>query len=73
MKVLRTYDLSPDGVPIEVNWERMSIGASIFVPCIDTEEAIAQATRIFEAKNWKLEHRVRVESGKIGLRIWRIV
>ena len=71
MKVLRTYDLSPDGVCIEVNWDRMVVGSSIFVPCIDTEEAIKQCLDIFNARRWVLESRVRVESGNMGVRIWR--
>jgi hypothetical protein len=73
MKVLRTYDLSPDGVTVEVNWESMVIGSSIFVPCINTDEATRQVNKIFRDKHWELEHRLRIESGNLGVRFWRIM
>ena len=31
-KVLKVDDLNPDGLRITVDWEDMSVGASIFVP-----------------------------------------
>ena len=73
MKVLKTYDLAPDGVMIEVNWEGMAIGSSIFVPCINTGEAIKQVNKIFRDKHWELEHRLRIEGGSLGVRFWRTV
>jgi hypothetical protein len=71
MKVLKTYDLSPDGVAIEVNWDRMVIGASIFVPCIDTEEAVKQVLGVAKERQWTIEHRLRIEDAKLGVRFWR--
>jgi len=71
MKVLRTYDLSPDGVAIEVNWEHMAVGTSIFVPCINTSEAIKQVNKIMSDKHWSAEHRLRIEDGNLGVRFWR--
>lgn len=71
MKVLKTYDLSPDGVAIEVNWDRMVIGASIFVPCIDTEEAVKQVLSVAKQRQWTIEHRLRIEDAKLGVRFWR--
>jgi hypothetical protein len=73
MKVLKTYDLAPDGVMIEVNWEGMAIGSSIFVPCINTDEAIKQVNKIFCDRHWELEHRLRIEGGNLGVRFWRTV
>jgi hypothetical protein len=51
----------------------MVIGSSIFVPCINTEEAIKQAETIFKDKEWQCEYRVRIEDDKLGVRIWRTV
>ena len=73
MKVLKTYDLSPDGVMIEVNWEGMAIGSSIFVPCINTDGAVKQVNKIFSDRHWGLEHRLRIEGGNLGVRFWRTV
>jgi hypothetical protein len=73
MKILKIYDLSPDGVTIEVNWKDMTIGSSIFVPCINTGEAVKQVTKIFSDRSWELEHRLRIEGGNLGVRCWRTV
>ena len=72
-RVWKVYDLHPDEVLIEVDWDKMVIGASVFIPCINTEEAIKQVEAIFKDKSWQYEHRVRIEDGRLGLRIWRTV
>ena len=41
-KVLKVDDLNPDGLRITVDWEDMSVGASIFVPCVNTEKGKEQ-------------------------------
>jgi len=69
--VLRTFDLSPDGVQIIIDWGSMVVGSSIFVPCINTPQAIKQAKAITKGEGWDIETRVRVESGKLGVRVWR--
>ena len=71
MKILKTYDLAPDGVRIEVNWDNLSIGAWIFVHCINTEEAVKEVTRICAEKGWDIEHRLRIEDECLGVRFWR--
>jgi hypothetical protein len=65
-------DLSPDGIRILIEWENITIGASIFVPAVDTPELIAQ---FYDAmpKDWKIEHRTRIENGKWGVRFWRML
>lgn len=70
--VLRKDDLHPDGVRISVNWDNMVVGASIFIPCIDTETAAKQVSTIFSHKKWCFNKEIRVENGKFGLRIWRV-
>ena len=69
--VLRTDKLAPDGVKIVILWSAMVVNSSVFVPCIDTELAIKDLRRITEAKGWKTVTKVRIESGKRGVRIWR--
>jgi hypothetical protein len=71
--VLRTYDLSPDGVRIVIDWGKMSVGTSIFVPCINTPETVRQVKLITEQKGWRIETRVRIEDAKLGVRIWRML
>lgn len=70
-KVLKIDDLNPDGLRITVNWEDMSVSASIFVPCINTEKGIEQLKKLAKRKKWVFETQVCIENGKLGLRAWR--
>ena len=72
-KPLKVDDLNPDTVKIIVQWDDMVVGASVFIPCIDTEKAKQQVEKVVAAKSWQVEMRVRIENKMFGLRIWRIV
>lgn len=63
----------PDGVRIIVDWDKFSVGASVFVPAINLEEAYAQMLKIAELYSWTIEASVRVENGKLGVRFWRVL
>ena len=69
----KTDDLHPDGVRIVVSWAEMPVGASVFVPCVNTEEAKKQAAKIAKKKGWKVQSHIRIEDEKFGVRIWRIL
>lgn len=72
-KPLKVDDLNPDTVKIIVQWDDMVVGASVFIPCIDTEKAKQQVEKVVTAKSWQVETRVRIEDKMFGLRIWRTV
>jgi len=72
-KVLKTDDLNPDGVRIVVKWDDMVVGTSVFIPCINTEEAMRQSAKILVAKEYKTEAKVVVENEILGIRIWRMM
>ena len=40
--MLRLDDLDPDGVKVVVDWGKMVVGASVFIPCINTQKAITK-------------------------------
>jgi len=69
--VIRDDDLNPDGVRVIIDWDSMVIGASIFVPCINTHGASEELKRITASKGWECSILVRVEDGKLGVRMWR--
>jgi len=69
--VVKEYDLNPDGVRVVVRWDDMVVGASIFVPCINTDGATIELRRISKDKGWESHVLVRVEDGKLGVRMWR--
>jgi hypothetical protein len=66
-------DLSPDHVRIVIDWENFVTGASVFVPAVNVTELILQFYELAHKKKIQVEHRVRVENGKWGVRFWRLV
>jgi len=72
-KPLKIDDLDPDKVKVIVSWGDMVIGASVFIPCINTEKAKQQMEKIAEDKSWQVAVRVCIENKMFGVRIWRIV
>ena len=72
-KPLKTDDINPDTVKIIIQWDKMVVGASVFVPCIDTEKAKRQLEKVAELKSWQVAMRVRIENEMFGVRIWRTV
>ncbi len=72
-KTQKFDDLNPDGVKVVVVWERMVVGASVFIPCVNTLRATHQAKGIAELKSWRIEVRTRIENKMFGVRIWRTV
>ena len=72
-EILKNFDLDPDCVRVEVNWYKMVINASVFIPCINTQKATQQAKNIAEKKNWEFKIHIRIEDNKLGIRIWRLL
>jgi len=70
---LKIDDINPDKIKVVVQWDDMVVGASAFIPCVDTEKAKQQLEKIAELKSWQVAVRVRIENKMFGLRIWRIV
>lgn len=70
---LKVDDLAPDGVPIRVAWDRFVPGASIFVPCVNTVECGQQLNEIAQQHDWVLDMRTRIEGGRWGVRVWRVI
>ena len=71
--VLKKGDLNPDWVRIIVKWDDMVTGSSVFIPCINTQEAMRQSAKVLIDKDYKTEARVVIENKILGIRIWRTV
>jgi len=71
--ILKIHDLNPDGVRIIVNWDRMVTSSSVFIPCINTSKAVEQLQTTAKNKKWQVETHIRIENGKLGVRMWRIM
>jgi hypothetical protein len=55
-----------------VNWKNFVVGASFFIPCLDTDDALKQVKKTTNRLRYKITSRVVIEKGIYGLRIWRI-
>lgn len=60
------------GLSFRVNWKNFVVGASFFIPCLDTEGALAQVKRTTKRLGYKIKTQIVVEKGIHGLRVWRI-
>jgi len=70
--VLKIDDINPDGIRTVIRWDKFIVGASFFVPCIDTEKAVTQLKKIATTKGFRIECRVQIENRKMGVRCWRM-
>ncbi len=66
-------EVNPDGVVIKIPYHKWEVGMSVFVPALNLKKLKSQLRQVARRKNWRLEFKGRVEGGKLGLRIWRIV
>ena len=72
-RVLKTNQLCPDGVMIDVDLTFMCVGASFFIPCLDLPLAQQQAKDIGRQHGWKFNTRPVIEEGVQGIRVWRML
>lgn len=73
LKVMREGQVCPDGVVIGINWDSLDIGMSFFVPAVNLPILSKQVQKIADYKNLTLKGYERIESGKLGMRFWRIL
>ena len=66
-------NIAPDTIPISVAIEPFVVGASFFLPCVDTTEAKKQAYNLLKKKNITIKTAVVIENKRYGVRIWRIL
>lgn len=61
-----------EGIPVTVEWHLMVLGASFFIPALDTEPLIEET--LVEAKKYRIRlvYKEVIENEKIGIRFWRI-
>jgi hypothetical protein len=60
------------GLDFNVQWSKFIVGASFFIPCLDTEEALIQIKRTTRRLGFRIKSLAVIEHGVYGLRIWRI-
>jgi hypothetical protein len=69
-KELNVVEIS--GVEFFIYWDKLTIGASFFLPTTATPKQIAKIfDPIAEQLQYRLEIRARCEYGRYGARVWR--
>ena len=66
-------EINPDGVVIKIPYNKWEVGMSVFIPALNLKKLKIQLRQVARHKGWRIEVKGRVEGGKLGLRIWRIV
>jgi hypothetical protein len=69
---LKHSDISPDGVRIVIDWDKFVVGTSVFIPCLNTKQAIADIVDASGISKSDLIKRVCIEGGMYGVRVWRM-
>jgi hypothetical protein len=70
---IKGWQLNPDGVVIDVNWDAFVVGASLFIPAINLSALNKQMQIVAKDNNLILKGVQRIEAGKLGMRFWRIL
>jgi len=60
------------GIDFNINWSKFVVGASFFIPCLDSEMPIKEIKRATKRLKFQIKTQVVVEKGIQGLRVWRI-
>jgi hypothetical protein len=55
-----------------VNWREFKVGRSIFIPCLSPQTAWTELHPVFKRLKYNTVHKVCIEDGVRGLRIWRV-
>lgn len=66
-------ELNPDGLPIRVLWDQFVVGASVFIPAVNTTKLMRQMRAVAKNYNMTLQAAERIEGGKLGVRFWRVL
>ena len=61
-----------NGVDYQIDWPAFKPGSSIFIPAIDTEAAIKAMQTESERLEFQYVHKVVIEEGIKGVRVWRL-
>ena len=67
----KSTDISPDGVRIVIDWGKFVVGTSVFVPCVNTKQAMRDIVAASGIAHKDLVKRVCVDKGRYGVRVWR--
>jgi hypothetical protein len=65
-------EMYTNGLDYQIKWPEFKPGTSIFIPVVDTKSAVAAIKRESERLEFEFVHKVVVEDGIMGIRVWRL-
>ena len=69
----KSSEINPDGVPINVVWDELVVGASVFIPAVNVRKLAIQMRNASLRRQMGLKGVERIEAGKLGMRFWRVL
>lgn len=66
-------EMMSHGKKVRIDWEKMRVGMSVFVPGLDPLNLKSQALAIGRKHHYTLVIHTRVEKSIVGVRIWRVL
>ena len=60
-----------EGIPVIIEWHAMVLGASFFIPALDTEPLIKNILILAKQHGIRLKYKEKIENELIGIRFWR--
>lgn len=61
-----------NGVDYQIKWPEFKPGTSMFIPAINTKAAIEAITKESKRLEFEFVHKIVVEDGVQGIRVWRL-
>jgi hypothetical protein len=61
-----------NNVDYQILWSEFKPGTSIFIPAIDTKAATEAMKKESERLEFQFVHKVVIEDGVQGIRVWRL-
>lgn len=59
-------------VTYEIDWKKFKVGYSFFIPCLNPTKSRRDILKVVHRLKYKVVHKVVIEDGVRGVRIWRV-
>jgi hypothetical protein len=59
-------------LPVKIEWSKLEVNGSFFIPCLDTKAVAESVSREGARHRYSVVCKQVVENGRYGLRCWRI-
>ena len=60
-----------ENVSYQINWKAFKPGMSVFIPCLDPIQAVADIAKVMKRLKVSFVTKVIIQDGVQGVRVWR--